>query len=36
MNEKYRAIEITRPGEFSEVKRPLLDPGPDQVRIRGP
>ena len=34
MNETYRAIEITRPGEFSEVRKPLLDPGPDQVRIR--
>lgn len=34
MNETYRAIEITRPGEFSVASKPLLDPGPDQVRIR--
>jgi propanol-preferring alcohol dehydrogenase len=34
MNATYRAIEVSRLGEFSEVKRPLLDPGPDQVRIR--
>ena len=33
MNETYSAIEITRPGEFS-ARKPLLDPGPDQVRIR--
>jgi alcohol dehydrogenase, propanol-preferring len=30
----YRAIEVTRPGQFSEVTRPLQDPGPGQVRIR--
>jgi propanol-preferring alcohol dehydrogenase len=34
MSATYRAIEITRPGEFSEVKRPVQDPGPGQVRIR--
>ncbi|HEY6344474.1 MAG TPA: alcohol dehydrogenase catalytic domain-containing protein [Bryobacteraceae bacterium] len=34
MNATYRAIEVTRPGEFSEVRKPLLDPGPNQVRIR--
>jgi propanol-preferring alcohol dehydrogenase len=30
----YRAIEVPRPGEFSEVRKPLQDPGPNQVRIR--
>jgi len=30
----YRAIEVSRPGQFSEVSRPLLDPGPGHVRIR--
>src|SRR6516165_4367996 len=30
----YRAIEVNKPGEFSEVRKPLLDPGPNQVRIR--
>jgi alcohol dehydrogenase, propanol-preferring len=34
MSVTYRAIEVTRPGEFSEVRRPVQDPGPGQVRIR--
>src|ERR1700746_2914879 len=34
MNRTYRAIEITKPGVFTEVSRPLQDPGPNQVRIR--
>src|SRR5580704_261072 len=34
MNETYRAIEISKPGVFTEVSRPLRDPGPNQVRIR--
>src|SRR5262249_51095576 len=34
MNTTYKAIEVSRPGEFSEVKKPVLDPGPNQVRIR--
>jgi propanol-preferring alcohol dehydrogenase len=34
MNATYKAIEVSRPGQFSEVSRPLLDPGPGQVRIR--
>jgi alcohol dehydrogenase, propanol-preferring len=34
MSATYRAIEVPRPGEFSEVRKPLLDPGPNQVRIR--
>ncbi len=34
MNATYRAIELSGPGKFSEVRKPLLDPGPNQVRIR--
>src|SRR5215510_9401805 len=34
LNATYKAIEVSRPGEFSEVEKPLLDPGPNQVRIR--
>ena len=34
MNSTYRAIEISKPGVFNEVSRPLRDPGPNQVRIR--
>jgi propanol-preferring alcohol dehydrogenase len=34
MNTTYRAIELSGPGKFSEVKKPLLDPGPGYVRIR--
>src|SRR5215510_13045544 len=34
MSATYKAIEVARPKEFSEVRKPLLDPGPNQVRIR--
>ena len=34
MSAKYRAIEVSKPGVFTEVNRPLQDPGPNQVRIR--
>jgi alcohol dehydrogenase, propanol-preferring len=34
MNATYRAIELSGPGKFSEVRKPLLDPSPNQVRIR--
>src|SRR6202047_1098155 len=34
MNATYRAIEISKPGIFTEVDRPLQEPGPNQVRIR--
>jgi hypothetical protein len=34
MSATYRAIEITRPGKFAEVRRPLSDPGSGHVRIR--
>jgi D-arabinose 1-dehydrogenase-like Zn-dependent alcohol dehydrogenase len=34
MGTTYRAIEVNKPGEFSEVTRPLREPGPNQVRIR--
>src|SRR6516165_9045132 len=33
-NATYKAIEVQRPGGFSEVSKPLLDPGPGHVRIR--
>src|SRR6201981_326669 len=34
MNSTYKAIELSGPGKFSQVNKPLLDPGPNQVRIR--
>lgn len=34
MSATYRAMEVSRPGQFSEVSRPLLNPGPGHVRIR--
>src|ERR1700751_223003 len=34
MNTTYKAIELSGPGKFSEVRKTLLDPGPNQVRIR--
>ena len=34
MNATYRAIEVSKPGQFSDVRKPLLDPGPHQVRLR--
>src|SRR5258708_5236538 len=34
MNETYSAIEVTKPGELSVTRKPLQEPGPDQVRIR--
>jgi alcohol dehydrogenase, propanol-preferring len=34
MSATYRAVEVTRPGEFSNVTRPLQNPGSGQVRIR--
>ena len=34
MSATYRAIEISNPGVFTEVSRPLQEPGPNQVRIR--
>src|SRR5262245_48515859 len=30
----YRAIQVTKPGEFAAVIKPLVDPRPGQVRIR--
>jgi D-arabinose 1-dehydrogenase-like Zn-dependent alcohol dehydrogenase len=33
MSATYRAIEVAQPGKFSEVRRPLKDPGPGQLRI---
>ena len=34
MSATYRAIEVSKPGLFAEVRRTLVDPGSDQVRIR--
>lgn len=34
MNATYKAIELSGPGKFSEVRKPLPDPGANQVRIR--
>jgi alcohol dehydrogenase, propanol-preferring len=34
MKATYKAIELSEPGKFSEVRKPLVDPGPNQVRIR--
>src|SRR5262244_2110298 len=34
MSATYRAIQVTKPGEFAAVMKPLVDPGPGQVRIR--
>src|SRR6267154_1312155 len=34
MSATYRAIEISKPGVFTEVRRPLQEPGLNQVRIR--
>ena len=34
MSATYRAIEVSKPGQFAEVWRTLVDPGSDQVRIR--
>src|SRR5215469_8166187 len=34
MSARYRAIQVAKPGEFEAVMKPLVDPGPGQVRIR--
>lgn len=34
MSGTYKAIQVTKPGEFAAVTKPLLDPGRGQVRIR--
>ena len=34
MSTTYKAIEVTKPGEFSLADKPLRNPGPGQVRIR--
>jgi propanol-preferring alcohol dehydrogenase len=34
MSATYRAIEVEKPGELSEVRKPRQDPGSNQVRIR--
>jgi len=34
MSATYKAIQVTKPGKFESVMKPLADPGPGQVRIR--
>jgi alcohol dehydrogenase, propanol-preferring len=34
MSATYKAIQVTKPGEFETVMKPLVDPGLGQVRIR--
>src|SRR5215472_3280523 len=34
MTAMYKAIQVTKPGEFATVMKPLVDPGSGQVRIR--
>jgi len=34
MSATYKAIQVTKPGKFEAVMKPLVDPGPGQVRIR--
>ena len=34
MSAMYKAIQVTKPGEFATVMKPLVDPGPGQVRIQ--
>jgi hypothetical protein len=34
MSTTYKAIEVTKPGEFSLANKPLRNPGAGQVRIR--
>ena len=34
MSATYKAIEVTKPGVFTEVDRPLREPGFNEVRIR--
>lgn len=34
MSATYKAIQVTKPGEFAAVMKPLVDPSPGQVRIQ--
>jgi alcohol dehydrogenase, propanol-preferring len=34
MDNTYRAVQAVGPGRLQVVRKPLTDPGPDQVRIR--
>lgn len=34
MSATYKAIQVTKPGEFAAVTKSLVDPGPGYVRIR--
>ena len=34
MQKTYKAVEVSSPGKLTLVDRPVLDPGPNQVRLR--
>jgi alcohol dehydrogenase, propanol-preferring len=34
MQKTYQAVEVSEPGVLRVVERPMLEPGPCQVRIR--
>src|SRR5262245_41511576 len=34
MSATYKAIQVTKPGDFETVMKPLADPDPGRVRIR--
>ena len=34
MSTTYKAVEVTKPGEFSIVEKSLRDPEPGHVRVR--
>ena len=34
MGKTYKAVEITKPGTFRLVEKPVVGPGEEQVRIR--
>ena len=34
MGKTYKAVEITKPGIFRLVEKPVVEPGEEQVRIR--
>ena len=34
MEKTYKAVEITKPGTFRLVEKPVVGPGEEQVRVR--
>jgi hypothetical protein len=36
MGKTYKAVEITKPGTFRLVEKPVVGPGEEQVRNRWP